>query len=493
MKISNQKLMLATISAAALFTVAPMLWAGEEKNDENFFIKTATGASTDTDFTEAAKNTIDCVVSIKSFATPRQQSISPFSDPFFEFFFGPGSSGNQRRQQESKPRQLGLGSGVIIKEDGYIVTNNHVIEGAEKLEVTLNDNKSYNATVIGADAATDLALLKIDAEGLSAITFGNSDDLKVGEWVLAVGNPFGFTSTVTAGIVSAKARSIGSATHSRQMGIDAFIQTDAAVNPGNSGGALVNTRGELVGINTAIYSQTGNYTGYSFAIPTSIVQKVITDIMKYGTVQRAVLGITFIELTPELKEQKDIEAPVNEGIYVNSVEDMSSAKEAGIESGDVITEMNGTKVRNSAEMQETMSRLYPGDKVTIKLYRGKSVKTVTTTLKNSQGNTTLTKSTDFTALGCAFKKVPDKTKSQLGISGGVQVAGLKAGKFKDAGITEGFIILTINDVPVNSQSDVEQIYNEIMRDSSPNKVMFITGLYPTGKRGYMAVPLAEEE
>lgn len=382
---------------------------------------------------------------------------------------------------------------MIIKEDGYIVTNNHVIEGAEKLEVTLNDNKSYNATVIGADAATDLALLKIDAEGLSAITFGNSDDLKVGEWVLAVGNPFGFTSTVTAGIVSAKARSIGSATHSRQMGIDAFIQTDAAVNPGNSGGALVNTRGELVGINTAIYSQTGNYTGYSFAIPTSIVQKVITDIMKYGTVQRAVLGITFIELTPELKEQKDIEAPVNEGIYVNSVEDMSSAKEAGIESGDVITEMNGTKVRNSAEMQETMSRLYPGDKVTIKLYRGKSVKTVTTTLKNSQGNTTLTKSTDFTALGCAFKKVPDKTKSQLGISGGVQVAGLKAGKFKDAGITEGFIILTINDVPVNSQSDVEQIYNEIMRDSSPNKVMFITGLYPTGKRGYMAVPLAEEE
>ena len=382
---------------------------------------------------------------------------------------------------------------MIIKEDGYIVTNNHVIEGAEKLEVTLNDNKSYNATVIGADAATDLALLKIDATGLNAITFGNSDDLKVGEWVLAVGNPFGFTSTVTAGIVSAKARSIGSATHSRQMGIDAFIQTDAAVNPGNSGGALVNTKGELVGINTAIYSQTGNYTGYSFAIPTSIVQKVITDIMKYGTVQRAVLGITFIELTPELKEQKDIDSPVNEGIYVNSVEDMSSAKEAGIEPGDIITEMNGTKVRNSAEMQETMSRLYPGDKVTIKLYRGEKVMTVTTTLKNTQGNTTMTKSSDFTALGCAFKKVSDKTKAQLGISGGVQVAGLKAGKFKDAGIKEGFIILSINDVPVNSQSDVERIYNEIMRDSSPNKVMFITGLYPTGKRGYMAVPLAEEE
>ena len=485
--------MFATLSAAALFAVVPMLWAGEENSEDNFFIKTASGTPADTDFTEAAKNTIDCVVSIKSFATPRQQSVSPFNDPFFEFFFGPGTGSQRRQQQESKPRQLGLGSGVIIKEDGYIVTNNHVIEGAEKLEVTLNDNKSYNATVIGADAATDLALLKIDATGLSSITFGNSDDLKVGEWVLAVGNPFGFTSTVTAGIVSAKARSIGSATHSRQMGIDAFIQTDAAVNPGNSGGALVNTKGELVGINTAIYSQTGNYTGYSFAIPTSIVQKVITDIMKYGTVQRAVLGITFIELTPELKEQKNISSPVNEGIYVNSVEDMSSAKEAGIESGDIITEMNGTKVRNSAELQELMSRLYPGDKVTIKLYRGESVKTVTTTLKNSQGSTTLTKSTDFTALGCAFKKVSDKTKAQLGISGGVQVAGLKAGKFKDAGITEGFIILSINDVPVDSQSDVEQIYNEIMRDPSPNKVMFITGLYPTGKRGYKAVPLTEEE
>ncbi len=497
MKMTNQNLMIAALAAVALFT-SIQSWANSEQANEapDYFIRTANGTTAaPTDFTKAAESTIDCVVSIKSYATPRQQSMSGFSDPFFEFFFGPGSGygdRQQRKQPESKPQQLGLGSGVIISTDGYIVTNNHVIDGAEKLEVTLNGNKTYNAKVIGADAVTDIALLKIDAKDLSAITFGNSDDLKVGEWVLAVGNPFGFTSTVTAGIVSAKARSISSSTHSRQMGIDAFIQTDAAVNPGNSGGALVNTRGELVGINTAIYSQTGNYAGYSFAIPTSIVQKIITDLKKYGTVQRAVLGISYSELTPELSEQKKITA-VTEGIYVGSVEDLSAAKEGGIQAGDVITEINGTKVRNSAEMQEVMSRLYPGDKITVKLYRDGNPKTLSITLKNSQGSTTITKSSDFTALGCAFQKVPEKTMKQLGISGGVQVAGLKAGKFKEAGITDGFIILSINDVPVNSQEDVEEVYNEIMRDSSPNKVMFITGLYPTGKRGYKAVPLTDEE
>ena len=417
--------------------------------------------------------------------------MSGFNDPFFEFFFGPGY-GNRQPQKEAEPQQLGLGSGVIISDDGYIVTNNHVIEGAEKLEITLNNNKTYNATVIGTDPATDLALLKIDEKDLPVITFGNSDDLKVGEWVLAVGNPFGFTSTVTAGIVSAKARSISSSTHSQQMGIDAFIQTDAAVNPGNSGGALVNTRGELVGINTAIYSQTGNYAGYSFAIPTSIVKKIITDIRKYGTVQRAVLGISFTELTPEIAKKEDITA-VNEGIYVASVEDMSAAKEAGVQKGDVITAINGSKARNRAELQEIMSRLSPGDKATLTVIRDNKEIKLDVTMRNAQGNTTITKSSDFTALGCAFKPVSDKVKAQLHISGGVQVVGLKDGKFKSVGITEGFIILDINNVSVKTQKDVEAIYNEIMRGSSPNKVMFITGVYPTGKRDYMAVPLTEEE
>ena len=281
MKTPKKKTILIAAAAVVVLAATPALWATVERQAENRendaqieqdgFIRTAASSSltaAPADFTKAAESTINCVVSIKSFATPRQNRMSGFNDPFFEFFFGPGY-GNRQPQKEAEPQQLGLGSGVIISDDGYIVTNNHVIEGAEKLEITLNNNKTYNATVIGTDPATDLALLKIDEKDLPVITFGNSDDLKVGEWVLAVGNPFGFTSTVTAGIVSAKARSISSSTHSQQMGIDAFIQTDAAVNPGNSGGALVNTRGELVGINTAIYSQTGNYAGYSFAIPSS--------------------------------------------------------------------------------------------------------------------------------------------------------------------------------------------------------------------------------
>lgn len=500
MKKPNKKMVLAVLSAAILGAATPALWAKVEaakdsnRSEDSNFIRTAASASAPTDFTKAAESTINCVVSIKSFATPKQRNMSGFNDPFFEFFFGPGfgNGNNQREQPDAKPQQLGLGSGVIISSDGYIVTNNHVIEKAEKLEVTLNNNKTYTATVIGADATTDLALLKIDDTDLPVITFGNSDDLKVGEWVLAVGNPFGFTSTVTAGIVSAKARSISSATRGHQIGMDAFIQTDAAVNPGNSGGALVNTRGELVGINTAIYSETGNYAGYSFAIPTSIVKKVISDLRQYGIVQRAVLGISYQELTQDIIDKEDIDA-VNEGIYVANVADQSAAKEAGIEKGDVIVEINNTKVRNSAEMQEAMSRFSPGDKIAVKLYRKNSEKTVNVTLKNSQGNTAITKSSDFTALGCAFQKLSDKTKSRLGISNGVQVAGLKSGKFKDAGITEGFIILSINDTPVNSQNDVETIYNRIMSSSSPNKVMFITGVYPTGKRDYKAVPLTDEE
>ena len=493
MKKSTKKIIFGVASAAILLSAVPAIYAVTTSDKEESDNKTTTiqVAGAPIDFTKAAESTINSVVSIKSFATPRQQSYSGFSDPFFDFFFGPGSR-SERRPQKAEPQQLGLGSGVIIKSNGYIVTNNHVINGAEKLEVTINGNKAYNAKVIGSDESTDLALLKIDETGLDAIKFGDSDDLKVGEWVLAVGNPFGFTSTVTAGIVSAKSRSIGSATHSRQIGIDAFIQTDAAVNPGNSGGALVNTKGELVGINTAIYSQTGNYAGYSFAIPTSIVKKVIGDLMKYGTVQRAVLGIRFGELTPELIKEKNVKG-VTEGIYVGEVIDMSAAKEAGIKEGDVITEINGNKVRNSADMQELTNQFSPGDKTTIKLYRDGKKVSVNVTFKNANGSTTITKSTDFTALGCAFQKVPEKVKAQLGISGGVQVAGLQNGRFKEAGVPEGFIILSINNVPVNSQAEVENIYDEIMRSSSPNKVMFITGVYTTGKRSYMAVPLTDED
>ncbi len=466
---------------------------GEESNG-GLYTVSQRATTPPTDFTHAAESTINGVVSIKSYATPRGYrygNSDAFSDPFFDFFFG-----NRRRQQQQQPRQqeqqpLGLGSGVIISNDGYIVTNNHVIDGAEKLEITLNDNRTFNATVVGTDASTDLALIKIDAENLPVIPIGDSDALKVGEWVLAVGNPFGFTSTVTTGIVSAKARNISSITHGRTMGIESFIQTDAAVNPGNSGGALVNINGELVGINTAIYSQTGNYAGYSFAIPTSIVTKIITDIKQYGAVQRAFLGIGFSELTPKLAKEKDITI-VNDGLYVGHVEDRSAAFEAGIKEGDVIIAINGVETRNTAQLQEQMSKYRPGDKITVTYVRDNNKHTANVTLRNNQGNTKMSKANDIMELGCAFKNVPEETLKQLEISHGIQVTGLTDGKFKTAGIKDGFIILQINNSRVTSREDVEKMYNAIMKNSDHDKVMFIIGVYPTGKKVYYAVDLTTE-
>lgn len=489
MKLNKANSAITLLTALAL--TAPAAFSSETPAADGTTPRT-TVASAPIDFTKAAEATINRVVSIKSFATPRQTRMQEFNDPFFEFFFGPNYGGRQQQpQKKSEPQPLGLGSGVIISADGYIVTNNHVVEGAEKLEVTMNDNKTYNATIIGTDSNTDLALLKIDASDLNFITFGDSDKLKVGEWVLAVGNPFGFTSTVTAGIVSAKARNISSVTHSQQFGIESFIQTDAVVNQGNSGGALVNTKGELMGINTLIYSRTGDYSGYAFAIPSSIVKKVISDLKQYGTVQRAMLGITFTQLTPELCKEKNIK--LTEGIYVTDVQDQSAAKEAGLESEDVITEIGGSKVRNTAELQEVISQYSPGDKAVIKFYRDGKPRNVTVTFRNSQGSTKITKETDFAALGCTFSKLPQKTKDALHISYGVVVGGVSKGKFKDAGITNGFIVQEINEQKVNSQSDVEAIYNAIMRDSSADKVMYIKGLLPTGRRTYIAVSLLDED
>ncbi len=452
-----------------------------------------------TDFTHAAESTINGVVSIKSYATPRgygRSQATPFNDPFFDFFFGsPDNGGGNRRQQpqqrEKSEQQLGLGSGVIISSDGYIVTNNHVIDGAERLEITLNDNRTFNAKVIGTDASTDVALLKIEAKDLPVIPIGDSDALRVGEWVLAVGNPFGFTSTVTTGIVSAKARSISSATNGRSMGIESYIQTDAAVNPGNSGGALVNINGELVGINTAIYSQTGNYAGYSFAIPTSMVTKIVTDIKQYGTVQRAMLGVSYRELTPQLAKEKDITA-VNDGILVGEVVDRSAAMEGGIEVGDVIIAINDNPVHNTGQLQAAMSKYRPGDKVSIKYVRKNKTYTTKVTLRNSQGDVKMTKADDFTVLGCAFKSLSAEQLKDFRVSSGVQVVGLKDGKFKQAGIKEGFIILDINNARVKNQDDVEKIYDAIMKSDDSDKVMFITGIYPTGRKVYYAVDLSQE-
>ena len=446
------------------------------------------------DFTDVAENTINCVVSIKSYATPQQNYYQGgFIDPF-EFFFGPGFGQGQRPrqqqpQQKSEPQATGMGSGVIISADGYIVTNNHVISGAEKLEVTLNDNRQFNATVVGTDEKTDVALIKINAKDLHAITFGNSDAVKPGQWCVAVGNPFGFNSTVTAGIISAKARGMNT---SDNNGIKAFIQHDAAVNPGNSGGALVNTAGELIGINTMIYSQTGNYSGCSFAVPSNTVKKVITDIKQYGTVQRAVLGIQYTELTAEKAKEEKITA-TNEGIYVAKVTDRGAAKEAGLQEGDVIVKLNGSRVKDSGEMQEEMNKLRPGDKAEVEYYRDNKLRHTTVTFKNDQGNTKMTKQSDVMSLGCAFTELSKEDKEDLAISKGLKVVGIKAGKFKNAGIRDGFIITDINNMPVDSRDDVENIYNQIMRSSDSDKVMFITGFYPTGKKVYYAVDLSDEE
>lgn len=455
------------------------------------------------DFTRAAEETVNGVVSVKSYvyASPRNSGVQrqEYYDPLFEFFFGP----QQRPRRQSvpdtpearQPRQMGLGSGVIISADGYIVTNNHVIDEAERLEVTLNDNRNYEAKVIGADPTTDLALIKIDVpdgESLHVIPMGNSENLHLGEWVLAVGNPFGFTSTVTSGIVSAKARNITTTTGAPSKGnIESYIQTDAAVNQGNSGGALVNLRGELVGINTAIYSQTGTYAGCSFAIPTSIVQKVVDDLKSFGAVQRAYLGIRFAELTPELIQKEGIKG-TTKGIYVGAVEERSAAFEAGLKEGDVITSISGMPTGSTAEMQEAITRFSPGDEVKINFLRDGKTMTATVTLRNSSGTYAKVSSGDKLALGAELVRTDEETLRRLELNGGVSVKNVTAdGRFAKAGIRDGLVILSINNMRVASPEDVEKIVKVTGMASDRNKALFITGVYPSGKVAYFAVDLAD--
>lgn len=481
-------------SAIALALIATTSLIPQAQADSKVMLS-ASSAAFQTDFTSAAERTVNEVVCIKSYTSRQQQQYGGF-DPFGDFFDFFGYGGRQqapqqeRRQQRGEPVQSGLGSGVIISSDGYIVTNNHVIDGADRLEVLLNDNSTFDAKVIGTDEATDLALIKIDAKGLSAITFGDSDAVKVGEWVLAVGNPFGFNSTVTAGIVSAKARSLSQGGQRKKMNIDSYIQTDAALNPGNSGGALVNLNGELIGINSAIYSNTGSFAGFSFAIPTSIVKKVVTDLKQYGTVQRGLLGCTVMELDSKMAKEKNITA-TKSGMVVSTVQDRSTAKELGLETDDVITAINGVKVANYAQLAEQMSKLRPGDRISVTYVRDNKFYTKSATLRNAQGNTTITQKTDFSNLGCAFMKASKETLSNLQLSTGVQVTGLKPGVVKDAGVKNGFIITEINGIAVSTPDDVERIFNSVIKDDESDKVMFMTGYYSTGKKAYYAVNLSE--
>ncbi|MDD7632618.1 MAG: Do family serine endopeptidase [Parabacteroides sp.] len=448
----------------------------------------SSAAAEQIDFTVAAESAVHGVVHIKATANVQSSGQEQYVDPF-EYFFGFGGRGGYQRPQQ-QPR-VGAGSGVIISTDGYIMTNNHVIDGADELEVTLNDNRKFAAKVIGADPQTDIALIKIDAKDLPAIPFGDSEKLKVGEWVLAVGNPFNLTSTVTAGIVSAKSRgNIGTAGRDRSK-IESFIQTDAAVNPGNSGGALVNTKGELVGINTAIYSETGNFAGYSFAVPISIAGKVANDLKQYGTVQRAVLGV-LIQDPQNVPDEEKENVKALEGAYVGGFAERSTAKEAGVEKGDVIVAVNGSKIKSASALQEQISKYRPGDKVELTLNRKGTTKKVTVELKNAQGSTKVVKGGDTAeVLGAAFKTLSDKQKQTMGVSYGIEVTGLTSGKLKEAGIQKGFIIMIVNNQKVSSPEDLERIVDSILKGRTEDQGLFIKGFYPNGRTKYYAIDLSE--
>lgn len=447
------------------------------------------------DLTYAADKALPSVVHIKYVQNSKIQTVDVQSDPFSDFFSDPfggffgrgnGNGGTQKRKVQT-PRKTASGSGVIISTDGYIVTNNHVVDGADELTVTLNDNSEYSARIIGADKTTDLALIKIDGKNLPAITIANSEDVKIGEWVLAVGNPLGLNNTVTAGIISAKARSLG------QNGVESFIQTDAAINQGNSGGALVNTKGELVGINAMLYSQTGSYSGYGFAIPTTIMNKVVDDLKKYGTVQRALLGIQGSDVKNYVDVQKDqgkdIDLGTMEGIYVASVIDGGAAFDAGVKEGDVIIEADGQEVTKMAELQEIIAKKRPGDKLTLTYLRDKKKISETVTLKNEQGNTNVVKHADLDVLGANFREISDATKKQMSISSGLEVIKVNKGKMSSAGISKGFIIQKVNDETIRTIEDLQRVVKEASTSKEP--VLYIQGIYPTGKKGYFAVPLQD--
>lgn len=433
------------------------------------------------DLTGAAENSLHAVVHIKSTQLGKTQTVQQMPD-LFDFFFGDGMG---RQQQVRTQPRVGFGSGVIISEDGYIVTNNHVIDGADEIDVKLNDNREFKGKLIGTDPNTDLALVKIEGDDFPTIPVGDSDALKVGEWVLAVGNPFNLTSTVTAGIVSAKARTLGV----YNGGIESFIQTDAAINQGNSGGALVNARGELVGINAVLSSPTGAYAGYGFAIPTSIMTKVVDDLKEFGTVQRAILGISGYDLGDDRTKDKDLGTV--EGVYVAEVTDGSGAKAAGIESGDVIVKIAGKKVHNMAELQENIAKHRPGDKVSVTIMRGKKEKDLNVTLKNMQGNTEVVKKFDLDMLGAAFQPISDDVKRHLDVSYGLQVTGVDKGKFADAGIKKGFVILKVNGHKITSEEDLAEVLKAA--NQSPERALFISGYYMSGRRANYAVDLSDAE
>ena len=418
------------------------------------------------DFTYAAESAVDAVVYVKVVSTQTQQQ-APSS--IFDFFFG-FPEGGMPQQRE----RVGSGSGVIIREDGYIVTNNHVIDGATRIEVTLNNNETYPATLVGTDPATDVALLKIDANGLPIIPFGDSDKLRLGEWVIAIGSPYDLRSTITAGIVSAKGRSMPS---NGEFKIESFIQTDAAVNPGNSGGALVDKAGNLVGINTAIISQTGSYSGYSFAVPSNIVKKIAYDLMDFGSVKRAVLGIAMKPIDDKIAEELKLSS--RNGVYIDEVSKSGAADKAGIKAGDVLIAIDSTKITNPASVQEAVSRFSPGDNAVVTVLRdGKELRLDVTFKGTSQDTGTVSDDGSIAFYGSSIKAADEETLEKYGLKSGVQIVELGPGKLMEAGAVEGFIIQYVNDHPVKTPQEVIDIVKKSKR------TVFIEGVTPSGRTGY---------
>lgn len=424
------------------------------------------------DFTSAAERTVNSVVHVKT-----QTTMQPVFNPWSDFF------GYQQQPQV----QMASGSGVIISGDGYIITNNHVVEGAEKLMVTLNNNKNYEATVVGRDPSSDIAVIKIDEKNLPAITWGSSEEVKIGQWVIAVGNPFDLTSTVTAGIVSAKARNINLLGNDRQSNdeifpVESFIQTDAAVNPGNSGGALVNTRGELIGVNTAIASRTGAFNGYSFAVPATIAKKVAQDIIEFGHVQRAFIGVRISDVTEEIAKEKGLNEVA--GIHVTSLTDGGGAAESGIQEGDVIQKVGDATVKNVPQLQEQVSRYRPGDKVKVAVWRNGKQQVVDVTLRNRTGkaqledftSTAISEGETVQSMGATFGLPASEDLSKLRISGGAKVTDLQSGKFKSIGMQKGFIITKIDGQPIVTPAELKNALKDREGDYIEIKGFYANGM-----------------
>ena len=419
------------------------------------------------DFTYAAESAVDAVVYVKVSST---QTMQQAPSSIFDFFFGLPQQGAPQQRERT-----GSGSGVIIREDGYIVTNNHVIEGATNIEVTLNSNQTYPAKLVGTDPATDVALLKIEANGLPAIPFGDSDKLRLGEWVIAIGSPYDLRSTITAGIVSAKGRSMPN--YTGEFKIESFIQTDAAVNPGNSGGALVDKAGNLVGINTAIISQTGSYTGYSFAVPSNIVKKIVYDLMDFGSVKRAVLGITMQPIDDKIAD--DLKLSSRNGVYIVEVSKSGAADKAGVQKGDVLVAIDSVKITTPSSVQEAVSRFSPGDKAVLTVIRDGKEKQLDVVFKGtSQENGTVTDDGSVAFYGSSIKEADAETLKKYGLKHGVVIVDLGPGKLMEAGATEGFIIQYVNDQAVKTPQDIIDIVKKSKR------AVFVEGITPAGRTGY---------